>query len=334
MAYTTIDDPEAYFQIKTYSGTGSSLAVTLDGETDMSPNLVWIKSRSHTNYHVVTDTVRGVTEQIYPNDSGVEETVAGSLTVFGSDGFTVAGSATDTNGSGRTYVAWCWKESADAGFDIVSYTGNGSNRTISHSLSAVPHLMILKSRTYAENWQIYNHKMASDPETDYMEFRTTAIADSAGTWNDTAPTSSVFSVGTRDATNKNTYTYINYLWTAKQGFSKFGAYEGNGSEGGHEDGPFIYTGFAPAWIMMKAVGATDHWRMSDIKRVYAAPLYPHLANVEPTNLTSPIDFLANGFKIRNVDPDDNTDGVTYIYMAFADAPFVNSNGVPCNARST
>ena len=337
--YTTIDDPEAYFQVKTYTGNGTAIgsggqAVTLDGSTNLSPNLVWIKQRGTTTHHNLYDTVRPNPNTLYPNLSNTADaTNTESLTVFGSDGFTV-GNEGDVNTSSGTYVAWCWKESATAGFDIVSYTGNGSARTISHSLSAVPHLMILKSRSYAENWQIYNHKMASDPETDFLEFRNTAIADSAGTWNDTAPISSVFSVGDRDATNKNTYTYINYLWTEKQGFSKFGVYEGNG----HADGTFVNTGFRPAWLMVKKTNSAtnNEWIIWDNKRstfnMVQKKLAAHLNNAETDASWVGIDFSSNGFTCKSNDSIFNGYGDTYIYMAFGEAPFVNSKGVPCNAR--
>jgi len=329
MAYTTIDDPEAYFQTVLYTGDGNdSRTITLPADTDMQPDMIWIKERSSTSSHYLTSIGMGIGTRLEPDGTSTESTEG--LSAVTSDGFTIGTSTNQVNQNTITHVAWCWKESATAGFDIVTYTGNGSARTISHSLSAVPHLMILKSRTYAENWQIYHHKMASDPETDYLEFRNTAIADSATTWNDTAPTSSVFSVGTRDATNKNTYTYINYLWTAKQGFSKFGSYVGNGNA----DGVFIYTGFRPAYIMFKDVNNSNSWIIMDTKRdpenIMAATLYADDSVAESD--TDRGDAVSNGFKCRGTSNAFNGSGRTYIYMAFAEAPFVNSKGVPCNAR--
>ena len=333
-AYTAIDDPEAYFQIKTYSGTGSSLAVTLDGETDMSPNLVWIKSRSHTNYHVATDTVRGVTEQIYPNDAGAEETTAGSLTVFGSDGFTVAGSSTDTNGSGRTYTAWCWNESATSGFDIVQYSGTGSAQNISHSLSAVPHFILVKQHDTGRHWALYHHKNTSAPETDYLTPTTdVATTDASTFWNDTAPTSSVFTVGSVEETNgSGTNNIVAYLFSEKQGFSKFGTYQANGNA----DGPFVYTGFRPAHVtFIKQTTGGTNWDNYDDKRAgYNSKNYRMLTDQNSGESTSGthIDLFSNGFKAISDNETVNSGTGTYVYMAWAEAPFVNSKGIPCNAR--
>ena len=329
--YTAIDDPEAYFQTVLYTGDGNnSRTITLPGDTDMQPDMIWIKERSSTSSHYLTSIGMGIGTRLEPDGTSTESTEG--LSAVTSDGFTIGTSTNQVNQNTITHVAWCWKESATAGFDIVTYTGNGSARTISHSLSAVPHLMILKSRTYAENWQIYNHKMASDPETDYLEFRNTAIADSAGTWNDTAPTSSVFSVGDRDATNKNTYTYINYLWTEKQGFSKFGSYTGNGNA----DGTFIHLSFRPAWIMFKHTSDTQSWYIYDVKRrtynVMNTFVKADTSQAESTSGVNIFDVCSNGIKIRGDGSVINSDGVTYVYMAFADAPFVNSKGVPCNAK--
>ena len=328
-AYTAIDDPEAYFQVKLYSGTGSSLAVTLDGDTDMSPNLVWIKSRSHTNYHVATDTVRGVTEQIYPNDAGAEETTAGSLTVFGSDGFTVAGSSTDTNGSGRTYTAWCWNESATSGFDIVAYSGTGSARTVSHSLSATPHMIIIKRRDASGTWHVYHKTLGADFVA--AELDTTAVKkDNANFMNDTEPTSSVFTVNTYDEVNASSGTHVAYCFAPKQGFSKFGYYVGNGNA----NGPFVYTGFRPAFILYKNTDRDISWLIHDHKR-----LGYNINNDEQHSDTNAVDgtddrvdILSNGFKIRESSNLINVSGEKVIYAAFAEAPFVNSEGVPCNAR--
>ena len=328
-AYTTIDDPEAYFQVKLYSGTGSSLAVTLDGDTDMSPNLVWIKSRSHTNYHVATDTVRGVTEQIYPNDAGAEETTAGSLTVFGSDGFTVAGSSTDTNGSGRTYTAWCWNESATSGFDIVAYSGTGSARTVSHSLSATPHMIIIKRRDASGTWHVYHNALGADFVAAELDTNVDK-KDNANFMNDTEPTSSVFTVNTYDEVNASSGTHVAYCFAPKQGFSKFGYYVGNGNA----NGPFVYTGFRPAFILYKNTDRDISWLIHDHKR-----LGYNINNDEQHSDTNAVDgtddrvdILSNGFKIRESSNLINVSGEKVIYAAFAEAPFVNSEGVPCNAR--
>jgi hypothetical protein len=337
--YTTIDDPTAYYQTKIYTGNGTAigsggLAVTLDSDTDMQPDLVWIKNRETTDAPAIFDAVRGATKVIYPSHQNAEGTVAETLTAFGSDGFTV-GSNSGVNTSADSHVAWCWKESATAGFDIVNHSGTGSNTTVSHALSAVPHFIVPKNRETAEDWFCYHHKMASDPETDYININATAVpVDNATMWQDTAPTSSVISVGTANALNKSGESIIYYIWTAKQGFSKFGSYEGNNNA----DGTFVYTGFRPALVVVKAIDTTGPWLVVDNKRIESgsnfdnAVLFWEATTAEQTtNENYSMDLLSNGFKLRSAD-DWSNDPETYIYMAWAEAPFVNSNGVPCNAR--
>ena len=169
MAFTTIDNPELYFQVKTYTGNGGTLAITLDGSEDMSPNFVWIKERNLTSSHALTDTVRGNTKKIKTDDSDAEETNTNLITSFDSDGFTLGDNGNANQSSSQTYVAWCWVESATAGFDIVSYTGNSSDGTttqdISHSLSAVPHWILVKNRADATNFAVYHKGNTSSPET-------------------------------------------------------------------------------------------------------------------------------------------------------------------------
>ena len=331
-AYTTIDNPELYFQTVLWTGNASTgLAVTLDGDEDMQPDLVWIKYRGVEN-SPVNDSARGVQKYFYSNEDNAEGTESDGLTAFSSNGFTV-GSDTGWNYSGGSGMcAWCWKESATAGFDMVLYTGNATGRTISHSLSAVPHLMLIKNRSATGDWMVYHHKNTSAPETDYLYLNlNSATQDSAIHFNDTAPTSSVFSVGTGGYTNGNTNNIIAYLFSEKQGYSKFGSYTGNGNA----DGPFIYTGFRPAWIMVKRTDTTNYWTILDNKRDTYNPvehmLWPNVTDAEDDG-TDRFDFCSNGFKCVNDGSAFNTSGGTYIYAAFAEAPFVNSNGVPCNAR--
>ena len=336
MAYTTIDNPELYFQTVIWTGNGTAigsggLAVTFDGDEDMAPNLVWIKGRSTTYSHQIYDPNRGATKRIFSDITTAEETDTEALTAFGSDGFTL-GSNAGVNTSSGTHVAWCWNESADAGFDIVTYTGNTtSGQTYSHSLSVTPNLMMVRCRNNADNFMVYHHKTASDPETDYVQLNTNAaIGDSAGIWNDTAPTSSVFTLGNSGTVNEN-YNYVAYLWSEKQGFSKFGSYTGNGDN----DGVFVYTGFSPAWVLIKKSGASGtSWVMFDNKRnTYnerSIILQANDTGAEETS-TNRIDFCSNGFKLRGTWTVINADSARYMYMAFADAPFVNSNGVPVTA---
>ena len=343
MAYTTIDDPTKYFQVKKYTGNGTAigsggLAVTLDSDTNLQPDLVWSKNKDDATGHRWTDSARGVTKQFFCNNENGEATDSEGLTAFNSDGFTV-GNDDGWNTSGEDVRAWCWKEDATAGFDMVTYTGNGSARTISHSLSAVPNWMVVKCRSEdSKPWAVYHSKNTSAPATDFLSLNNTnATADTSAYWNDTTPTSSVFTVGTTNDVNKDSQTYIAYLWRQKQGFSKFGKYIGNNNA----DGPFVYCGFKPAFVLLKNTGASQNWFIYDNKDfgintvVDATNNRPLFAN-EPTASSSvgmyKFLFLSNGFKIVESGAQTNGDGNSFIYMAFAEAPFTNSNGVPSNAE--
>ena len=327
-AYTTIDNPELYFQAKLYTGTGSEQAITLDGDENMQPNWVWVKCRSHTENHVIHDSVRGATKVLHSDTTDGEYTVAQGLKSFGSDGFTV-GTSNFMNQSSRTFVAWTWKESTTAGFDIVSYTGNATNRTISHGLSAALDFIIVKNLATTNQWCIYNrprsaekflHLDASDTES-----------DASTPWQDTEPTSSVFSVGASNLTNGDGNAMIAYCFAPIQGFSKFGSYIGNGNA----SGTFVYTGFKPAFVMIKCTDSAQDWVIRDNKRDTDNPtqkrLMPNITDAEGS-VTADFDFLSNGFKARGTGLNFNGSGNTYIFMAFAEQPFVNSEGVPCNAR--
>ena len=335
--YTQIDNPELYFQTKLYTGQASSqgdgttTAITFDGDEDMAPNLIWIKNRDGTDWHDVTDSVRGVAKSIFPNNDDAEEAAATSVTAIGSDGFTV-GSSDQVNDASDKYVAWCWKESADAGFDILTFEGNSTDDTdISHNLSAVPHFMIVRNFDADKEWCVYHHKNTSAPETDQLVLNTNAATtDSDDKWSDEAPTSSVFTVGDSSQLNASGNTSIGYLWSEKQGFSKFGSYTGNGNA----DGTFVYTGFRPAMVIIKVTSTTSSWRIYDAKRDIDNPCNTRLLpNEDGADSTETLfDLCSNGFKLRTSDSATNGSGSTYIYMAFAEAPFVNSKGVPCNAR--
>ena len=336
--YTTIDDPEAYFRVKLYTGNGTdATGITFDTtDTTMQPDLVWIKNRNSTNEHNLVNSVVGATKYLHSNLGQTETTAANSLQSFDSNGFTVGENA-NFNTNTNTYVAWCWKESADAGFDILNYTGNATaDQDHSHSLSAVPHVIIVKNRdnVNGESWAVYHHKNTAAPETDRLYLNSTgATGDDIEFWQDTVPTSSVFTVGRQDTVNTSSGNHLAFLWSEKQGYSKFGSYTGNGDA----DGVFIYTGFRPAFVLFKRNQATNDWFMMDNKihnfnKAEAASkmLRPNLNNAEQANNT--VDLLSNGFKARNANDAYNASDSTYVYMAFAEAPFVNSNGVPCNAR--
>ena len=342
MAYTAIDDPTKYFQVKKYTGNGTAigsggLSVTLDSDTDLQPDLVWSKNKDDATGHRWTDSARGVTVQFFSNNANAEATDSEGLTAFNSDGFTV-GNDDGWNTSGEDVRAWCWKEDATSGFDMVTYTGNGSARTISHSLSAVPNWMIVKVRDTSDGWFIYHSKNTSAPQTDFIRLDITdTTTDQSNIWNDTAPTSSVFSVGSDGGVNANTESYIAYLWRQKQGFSKFGKYLGNNNA----DGPFVYCGFKPAFVLLKNTDAAQNWFIYDNKdfgantNTDATNNRPLFAN-EPTTSASAgmykFLFLSNGFKIVESGAQTNGDGNSFVYMAFAEAPFTNSNGVPSNAE--
>ena len=333
-AYTTIDDPSAYFKVQLYTGNGSANhAITFDDtDTDMQPDFVWIKNRDAADAHCLFDSVRGATKVLHSNAETEEVTDTDTLDSFASDGFQVDADV-KVNTNTEKYVAWCWKESATAGFDIVIYTGTGSTATPSHSLSAVPHVMMVKRRNTSEGWQVYHHKNTDAPETDLLTLDTSAAtSDESNRWNDTAPTSSVFTVEDHVTVNAADDTYVNYLWTEKQGFSKFGTYTGNGNA----NGTFVYLGFRPAYVLVKCSShGSLNWYVHDNKRpgynVTNRSIAPNLADTDYTNAVL-VDFVSNGFKWRSTAADLNTSGNTFCYFAFAEAPFVNSNGVPCNAR--
>ena len=331
MAYTTIDNPELHFQVKTYTGNGSTQSITLDGDEDMQPDFLWIKDRDNATSHQLVDVVRGSDEVLCADENYIQTTDSNRVSSLDADGFSV-GSNSNVNTDTANIVSWCWKESATAGFDIVGYTGNGTDDTdIAHSLSAVPHVIIVKNRTEAYGWNVYHHKNTSAPETDVLSLDTNAATyDTANSWSDEAPTSSVFTLGSGNGVNKDTNALIAYLWTDIQGFSKFGSYSGNGNA----DGAFIYTGFKPAFTIIKRTDTTNNWMIGDNKITPYNPLdgmmRADLSNAELS--TNPVDYLSNGFKIRLLGNAFNNSSGTYVYMAFAEAPFVNSNGVPCNAR--
>ena len=357
MAYTSIDDPSAYFQIKLYTGTQNSHAITLDGNSDMQPDWVWIKCRDDSHNHQVFDSVRGVHKRMRTDTTGAETTSSESLKSFDSDGFTL-GTQQNVNASANndnSFVAWNWKAGTafsndasstsvgtidssgstnqTAGFSIVSWTGTGSAGTVAHNLGSVPEWYIIKNRSDANNWAIYHHKLNANPEqfTMYIDGNS-ASTDDTGLANDTAPTSTVFSLTNGNYGNQNTYNYIGYFFSEVKGYSKFGSYTGNGNA----DGTFVYTGFKPAFVLARNIGATENWPLFDNKRdthnVVTSMLRADSSQVEDTSSSYLVDFLSNGFKWKASDGKINGDGSTYIYMAFAENPFVTSTGIPATAK--
>jgi len=350
MAYTDIDKPSDYMRIQTWSGNNSADREITWSETDnMQPDWIWVKRRSDTANHRLADSVRGATKILRSDTNGAETTESDDTLSFDTNGFSV-GSNSGVNKTGDTYVGWGWKAGTSftndasstgigsidssgsvsdaSGFSIVSYTGTGSAGTIKHGLSAAPNFMIVKNRDAARSWNVY----FGDP-TDYIYLNdTAAAADYNEIWNDTAPTTSVFSVGTDNGVNQSGEKYIAYIFAEKQGYSKFGSYTGNGNA----NGTFVYTGFKPAFVMVKQTNTVRYWAMFDNKRdglnPTNRPLFPNASDQESDSVNYYHDILSNGFKWRTNSNIMNVSGGTYIYMAFAENPFVTSTGVPATAR--
>jgi len=344
MAYTTINKGSSYFNTVLYTGTGATLSITGVG---FKPDWVWNKSRSQVDEHVVADAVRGVTKTLLTDSTGAEY-VDDGLTAFGTDGYTL-GTASRWNGSSVTYVSWNWlganttvsntsgsitstvSANTTSGFSIVSYTGNATaGATIGHGLGVKPAMMIIKNRiSGAESWQVYHQAFGTG--TQYFLLNSdNAVLTFSTVFNNTAPTSSVFSVGTAGGTNGSSQAMIAYCFSEIKGFSKFGSYTGNGSA----NGTFVYTGFKPAWVMVKRSDSSGNWLIQDNKRLGYNPsnaeLYANLTNAETT--ADRADLLSNGFKPRINSGENNASGGTYIYAAFAENPFVTSGGIPVTAR--
>ena len=328
-----------YMAATTYTGTGASNTISNSANntigTTFQPDLVWIKSRSAATDHKLTDVIRGVTKAIISDTTGAETTDATGLTAFLSTGFTV-GADTNYNNNTATYVAWQWNAgsgstssntsgtitsttsvNATAGFSIVTYTGTGANATVGHGLGVAPSLVIVKRRDATSAWPV-RHASITPANTLYLN--TTALSAAATTvWNSTAPTSTVFSIGTSTDVNANTGTYVAYCWSAVDGYSAFGSYIGNGNA----DGTFIYLGFRPRFMLIKASSTTESWILLDTSRdtynIATRDLYPNLANAE--TLTTVGDIVSNGFKMRQSATGGNQSNRTYIYAAFAENPF-------------
>ena len=331
--YTTIDNPELYFQVKLYSGTGSAQSITLDGSENMQPDLVWLKRRDGTGAHRLCDAVRGATKLLQASAGDAEQTDSDTLTSFDSDGFTLGADSSDykINQSGQTMVAWNWKESATAGFDIVSYTGTGSSTDVSHSLSAVPELIFTKERSGTQWWFVYSANAGAGAQK-ALHLNESQAVSSQATAYDATPTSSVINYGADGGVNGSSDTYIAYLFRSIQGFSKVtGFYIANGNV----NGPYVHLGFTPAFVIFKKLNGASDWQVVDDKRVGHNPDQNYFnANASLAEQTGDIiDLVSNGFKIRGDNSKGwNKSGDHYLYIAFAKAPFVNSKGVPCNAR--
>ena len=350
MAYTTINKPSDYFNTKLYTGTGSEHAISGIG---FAPNLVWLKCRSDANNPMLFDTVRGATKNLYPNLTTAEGTEAQSLKSFDSDGYTL-GTESDINGSSKTNVGWNWKANGagsantagsinstvsantTAGFSIVKYTGNATVSTIGHGLGVAPKMIITKNLSRSDAWPV-DCRQGNSGAGGIMYLNETGTLGAYGNtspYPSTAPTSTVYSVGTAGNTNYSGSDLIAYCFAEKIGFSKFGQYIGNGSA---TNGTFIYTGFKPAmFIIKRADTSAGQWTIFDNKRntfnLVRAMLVPNGTDVELSQNENNMDFLSNGVKMYNSDGVFNANGSKYIFMAFAEAPLVGTNNVPCTAR--
>ena len=339
MAYTTINKPSATaFNTKLYTGNYSTNVITGVGfQSDMT----WIKSRSSAQSHVITDAVRGITKNIYPNSTDGQDTVSSGITAFGSDGFTL-GANNGFNENSATFASWNWKANgagsantngtvnstvsvnSTSGFSIVSWTHNGSaNYTVGHGLGATPKMILAKTTSASANWDIYHANITSGNR---LILNSTG-GQVSGYWGANTVNNNTFSIGSDLASNGT--TMIAYCFAEKQGFSKFGSYTGNGNA----DGTFVYLGFKPAFILWKKSSASgNNWSIFDNKRdTYNATnhyLLPNLNNAEGTS--DSCDLLSNGFKWRSTDGGSNGSGNTFIYMAFAEEPLVGDN--PATAR--
>ena len=341
-----IDKPGNFFNTKLYTGTGSSNAVTGVG---FKPDLVWLKKRSATDNNYLFDVVRGVTKYIRSNLNNVEATDSGSLSAFGSDGFTVV-SEGDINANNATMASWNWKAgnsqgssntagsintaytsvNTTAGFSISKYTGTGSaGATVGHGLGVAPKMIIVKGLTYADVWIVGGDNLGGWNKEMYLN-STSAVATNNNAFNGVAPTSSVFTLGSGNGANKSGDTYIAYCFAEKTGYSKFGSYVGNGNA----DGPFVYTGMKPSFVMTKPLSSTGDWYMHDNKRDGYNSVNDYLkanATDAESNNDPRIDLLSNGFKFTTTHSTQNSNNVTYIYMAFGQS-IVGTNNVPNNAR--
>jgi len=357
MAYTNIDDPSAHFQIALYTGNGTGQTITNDGNSDLKPDFLWFKNRNETVANTLWDSSRGITKFLVSNTDASEYTnVPGyELTSFNTDGFGLGAhnNAGINQSSSYNYVSWQWKANGgttssnttgsitstvqanqDAGFSIVTFTGNGTDgATVGHGLGAVPAMVVFKCRdTSNTDWRIYHQSISP---TNALSLNSAgAQYGASGVFGGTF-TSTLLKVENDTGANRNTSPMIAYCFASKQGYSKFGKYVGNGNA----NGPFVYTGFKPAFVMMKrsdAAGAS--WAIFDNKRsdsgfnVIDKEIAANEISAEYDRAAANTDFLSNGFKIRNTDGWHNTSGGTYIYMAFAEHPFTTSTGIPTTAR--
>jgi hypothetical protein len=358
MAYTNIDDPSAHFQTALWAGNSSTQTITNDGNSDLQPDWVWLKSRTTTNVHLSQDSTIGATGGVYrylqPDNTAAEavQTDGDGITSLNSNGFSLGyGNSNSWNATAKNYVGWQWKANGgttssntngsitstvqantDAGFSIVTYTAPSSsgNFTAGHGLGVKPAMVITKSRSATGGWWTW-HKDLGQPNY-YVGLHTSvAQAFEANIWGAGFDTSTIgLNVA---ASSQASQTYVAYCFAEKQGYSKFGKYVGNGNT----NGAFVYTGFKPAWVMVKQSNTARSWQIFDNKRDgynkdYMPRLQADTDSAEVANTGASMDFVSNGFKIRTDQTGANQNAGTYIYMAFAEHPFTTSTGIPTTAR--
>ena len=339
----TITNGAQYMAAVLYTGTGSSQTITTSSSnsgnnpngTTFQPDFVWAKGRSGATDHALYDAVRGVQLQLESNTTTDETTETTGLTAFTSSGFTT-GALAQMNTNTATYVAWEWnaggstvtnttgsissqvRANTTAGFSVVTYTGTGANATVGHGLGAALGLLIVKRRTTAgADWQVW-HSALLGSQIIFLN-TTAAVSTDSTKWNSTIPSSTVFSLGTASGTNNSTSTFVAYCFAPVAGYSAFGSYTGNGSA----DGPFVYCGFRPRFLLIKRTDTAADWVIVDTSRntynLVTQELYPDLSNAESASTN--FDILSNGFKLRGFAGYVGASGGTYIYAAFAENPF-------------
>ena len=350
--YTAINDAGSFFNTLLYSGNGTAIGSggnTVTG-VGFTQDLTWIKNRNGANIPSLQDTVRGATKELQPSEAAAEATDAESISAFTSDGFNL-GDSTRVNGSGLTYASWNWKagtttginlDSADltpssysfnqtSSFSVIAWRGVSATapNTVPHGLGVKPDMIIEKNITTPDGWYVYHSSLGA---TKNMIMNTTAAVDTSDqAWNDTEPTTTKFTTGvTGGVAGGVTEDLIAYCFASVQGYSKMGSYTGNGNA----DGPFVYTGFRPAYLLFKNADGVHAWLIFDNKRLgyNIANYYLQADAANAEDSAAYIDILSNGFKIRTTAGGLNTSGETMIYAAFAESPFVNAEGVPTNAR--
>jgi len=370
MAYTNIDDPSEHFQTKIYSGQNSVQSVTNDGNSNLKPDWLWIKSRNDSDIHVITNSTTGTDLYLQTNNDAGEVSSTGDVESFDTNGFSLAGVNDRVNTNGGLFVAWQWKANGgtttskssatvsgnvttpcvqqvntDAGFSILTYTAStsyaGTETHLEHGLGVGPRFLIVKRRDTAANWAVYHAEngASSNAGYGYLSLNSTAATATSSTyWLNTPAESNatLLAFGNNASVGADGGEYVCYAFAEKQGYSKFGKYIANGNAGG--DGPFVYTGFKPAFFMVKNNRAGQNWLMVDAKRdpnnLVNHGLLANSTAAESTAVDFNVDFLSNGIKIRTVGTGwfNMYAGDEYYYMAFAENPFVTSTGIPTTAR--